>query len=129
MLAMRFSIRTAAVVLLAGLSFNVALAWGQNLAPRDPNAGRRTDAEGPAPPQDYDEREPEYVPRREPADDRAPEPREAIDPRGPAVPRQASAPRPLQPPWYPQPAEHQKYVDEVLTFWEQESAKIERYKC
>lgn len=36
---------------------------------------------------------------------------------------------PQAPSWFPQPAEHQKYVADVLKFWEQSSAKIERYQC
>lgn len=47
--------------------------------------------------------------------------------------RMANNPRPLATPqapaWYPQPAQHQQYVADVLKYWEQSSSKIERYKC
>ncbi|HTN75775.1 MAG TPA: TIGR03009 domain-containing protein [Pirellulaceae bacterium] len=54
--------------------------------------------------------------------------------RTPAAPRVggtpvAVAPAPQAPTWFPQPVEHQKYVDDVLKFWEQSSSKIERYRC
>lgn len=61
-------------------------------------------------------------------------------PQNQAVPRQplrvaigpapaAAAPVPQAPHWFPQPAEHQKYVADVLKFWEQSSSKIDRYRC
>ena len=37
--------------------------------------------------------------------------------------------QPQQPAWFPLAAEHQKWVDDVLAYWEFSSVKIERYRC
>lgn len=51
-----------------------------------------------------------------------------VDPR--VAGAKALEPRtPQAPSWFPQPAEHQKYVADILNYWEQSSAKIERYQC
>lgn len=55
-------------------------------------------------------------------------PASGIDPRV-AGAKALEARSPQAPAWFPQPAEHQKYVADVLNFWEQSSAKIERYQC
>jgi TIGR03009 family protein len=37
---------------------------------------------------------------------------------------------PVQAPaWIPLPAEHEKYLDQVLGYWQESSAKIKRYRC
>lgn len=39
------------------------------------------------------------------------------------------APPALEPPFGPLTPEHQKYLDEILGFWEHRSSQIERYRC
>lgn len=40
------------------------------------------------------------------------------------------APAPLRAPsWFPLEEEHQKYLDEILLYWEQKSDVVERYQC
>ena len=59
---------------------------------------------------------------------------------GPARPQQMVDPRlagaqalppttPQAPPWWPQSDAHQKYVSDVLNFWEQSSSNITHYQC
>jgi TIGR03009 family protein len=36
---------------------------------------------------------------------------------------------PTAPDWYPLSADHDKYLNQVLMFWEKSSARIERYRC
>lgn len=36
---------------------------------------------------------------------------------------------PQAPKWIPLPAEHEKYLDQVLGYWQDSSAKIKRYRC
>jgi len=49
----------------------------------------------------------------------------------PAANAEANAPNiaDLRPSWWPLPEAHQKYVDDVLEYWEYSSAKINRYEC
>lgn len=44
-------------------------------------------------------------------------------------PAAAAATAPLAPEWIPLQAEHQKYVDDILRFWEARSNEIKTYKC
>jgi TIGR03009 family protein len=48
---------------------------------------------------------------------------------GPIAPPAAAPASPQAPGWIPLPAEHQKYVDDVLNYWEQRSSEIKTYKC
>lgn len=42
----------------------------------------------------------------------------------------AAPPVALQAPeWFPLPADHQKYLDDVLNYWEQSSARVQKYRC
>lgn len=36
---------------------------------------------------------------------------------------------PQTPKWFPLPQDHQKYLDDVLNFWQASSVKIKRYEC
>jgi TIGR03009 family protein len=127
MLAMPQSLRAAAIVgSLAALLASQALAQG--IVPRNPAPNTRE----PAPQRAAVPAQPaqrEVAPQRE-----VPPPREkvqpGVDPRLPiavGAPKNARAPQ--NPPWWPQPESHQKYVEDVLNYWEQSSAKIERFEC
>lgn len=61
----------------------------------------------------------------------APAQRDTRPVQGPAPAPAASAEpvSPQRPSWWPQSPAHQKYVDDVLNYWEQSSSKIERYRC
>lgn len=50
-------------------------------------------------------------------------------PAGPGVAAPNSAVAPLAPSWVPLPADHEKYLDEVLRYWQDSSSRIERYRC
>ena len=61
-------------------------------------------------------------------------------PLGPEAPRQGNPSRPAtgsvgnsssapQPPFPPLPEDHQKYLDDILRFWEQSSSDTKRYTC
>ena len=47
----------------------------------------------------------------------------------PGPPAQLQASAPLAPAWIPLNPKHQEYVDQVLTYWEFKSSKINRYRC
>lgn len=50
-----------------------------------------------------------------------------IGPQNPALPAPPAAPR--APEWYPLDPAVQKWVDDVLGYWQQRSAKVETYRC
>ncbi len=105
---MHFSIRNAAAIWGVLTLCCSQLVFGQGIGPRQPAQPTQPTRQGvqPAPPA-----------RTQPV------PRVAMNPQ-PAPPRGPQAPQ-----WWPQPAEHQKYVAGVLNWWEQSSSKIERYRC
>ena len=43
--------------------------------------------------------------------------------------QQALASPTRQPPGFPLDPEHQKYVNDLLDFWEQNSKRVEKYRC
>ena len=55
------------------------------------------------------------------------------------APQNRAQPQPLGPPpaaagrgapdWLPLPADHQKYLDEILKYWEHTTSKTQRYRC
>lgn len=45
----------------------------------------------------------------------------------PATPGLVAAPQ--APSWFPLPPEHEKYLDQVLQYWQDSSSKIKRYRC
>lgn len=54
----------------------------------------------------------------------------AAGPIGPAAPQPAIAPIPMQPEWVGKmPPEEQKWIDDVLRFWEASSEKIKLFEC
>ncbi len=55
----------------------------------------------------------------------------AVGQNQPLGPRQQAAPQAqaYAPPGFPLDAAHQQWVDQILAFWEQHSAKIQRYQC
>ena len=40
-----------------------------------------------------------------------------------------AAPAPMAPNWIPLAPNHQQYLDQLLTFWEQKSSQTNRYRC
>ncbi len=111
---MRVSLRGNAVSLLLAICF-ASVAQAQN---------------GPMPRENIPNQGPvqNQAIQNQPVQNQAGPRRAEVDPR--LAGQQALANRnPQQPPWWPQAESHQKYVDQVLTYWEQSSNKIERYRC
>lgn len=56
-------------------------------------------------------------------------------PKGPAAPRTGTVPpggvaaAPRSPAWVPLAPDHEKYLDEVLRYWQDSSSKVKRYRC
>lgn len=124
---MHVTFRNAAALLGVFTLCSTPVAYGQVLAPRQPAQAQPTQRE--AAPREV---RPQVPLRREGA------PQGTVGPQtpgGPQAPRVAMNPQPAiprtpqAPQWWPQPDEHQKYVADVLNWWEQSSSKIERYRC
>lgn len=125
--------RRDAVCLVLALSFSgvflTAVVRAQNApVPRQNPADPRVQNQGGQFPNGQNPNLQNQGPAQNPAGPAQNPARMQVDPR--VAGQQALAPRnPQQPPWWPQPEGHQKYVDQVLIFWEQSSKKIDRYRC